>query len=95
MSVDSNTVRRIAKLARIRVTDAELPKLQGELNAILQWIEMLGAVDVSNIEPLTSIVERKLHLRADEVTDGGRPDEVVANAPVQDDHFYVVPKVVE
>ena len=59
MSVDTNTVRRIAKLARIRVTDAELPKLQGELNAILQWIEMLGAVDVSNIEPLTSIVERK------------------------------------
>ena len=95
MSVDTNTVRRIAKLARIRVTDAELPKLQGELNAILQWIEMLGAVDVSNIEPLTSIVERKLHLRADEVTDGGRPDEVVANAPVQDDHFSVVPKVVE
>ena len=95
MSVDSNTVRRIAKLARIRVTDAELPKLQGELNAILQWIEMLGAVDVSNIAPLTSIVERKLHLRADAVTDGGRPDDVVANAPVQDEHFYVVPKVVE
>jgi aspartyl-tRNA(Asn)/glutamyl-tRNA(Gln) amidotransferase subunit C len=95
MSVDAKTVRRIAKLARIRVTDTELPKLQGELNAILQWIEMLGEVDVTNIAPLTSIVDRKLHLRADEVTDGGRPDDVVANAPVQDDHFYVVPKVVE
>jgi aspartyl-tRNA(Asn)/glutamyl-tRNA(Gln) amidotransferase subunit C len=95
MSVDSNTVRRIAKLARIRVTDAELPKLEGELNAILQWIEMLGEVDVSNVAPLTSIVDRKLHFRADEVTDGGRPEDVVANAPVHDDHFYVVPKVVE
>ena len=95
MSVDTNTVRRIAKLARIRVTEVELPKLQGELNAILQWIEMLGEVDVANVAPLTSIVDRKLHLRADEVTDGGRPDDVVANAPAQDDHFYVVPKVVE
>jgi aspartyl-tRNA(Asn)/glutamyl-tRNA(Gln) amidotransferase subunit C len=95
MSVDTKTVRRIAKLARIRVTDGELPKLQGELNAILQWIEMLGEVDVSNVEPLTSIVDRKLDLRDDVVTDGGRPDDVVANAPVQDDHFYVVPKVVE
>jgi aspartyl-tRNA(Asn)/glutamyl-tRNA(Gln) amidotransferase subunit C len=95
MSVDTKTVRRIAKLARIRVTDAELPKLQGELNAILQWIEMLGEVDVANVAPLTSIVDRKLHLREDEVTDGRRPDDVVANAPVQDDNFYVVPKVVE
>jgi len=95
MSVDTKTVRRIAKLARIRVTHGELPKLQGELNAILQWIEMLGEVDVSNVEPLTSIVDRKLDLRDDVVTDGGRPDDVVANAPVQDDHFYVVPKVVE
>jgi aspartyl-tRNA(Asn)/glutamyl-tRNA(Gln) amidotransferase subunit C len=95
MSVDTKTVRRIAKLARIRVTDAELPKLQGELNAILQWIEMLGEVDVANVAPLTSIVDRKLHLREDQVTDGGRPDDVVANAPVQDDNFYVVPKVVE
>jgi aspartyl-tRNA(Asn)/glutamyl-tRNA(Gln) amidotransferase subunit C len=56
---------------------------------------MLGEVDVANVAPLTSIVDRKLHLRADEVTDGGRPDDVVANAPAQDDHFYVVPKVVE
>ena len=75
MSVDTNTVRRIAKLARIRVTDAELPKLRGELNAILQWIEMLGEVDVSHIEPLTSIVDRKLHLRADERDDAGAKDE--------------------
>jgi aspartyl-tRNA(Asn)/glutamyl-tRNA(Gln) amidotransferase subunit C len=95
MSVDTKTVRRIAKLARIRVTDGELPKLQGELNAILQWIEMLGEVDVANVAPLTSIVDRKLELREDVVTDGNRPDDVVANAPVQDDHFYVVPKVVE
>jgi aspartyl-tRNA(Asn)/glutamyl-tRNA(Gln) amidotransferase subunit C len=95
MSVDTKTVRRIARLARIRVTDAELPKLQGELNAILQWIEMLGEVDVTDVAPLTSIVDRKLHLRDDEVTDGGHPGDVVANAPVQDDHFYVVPKVVE
>ena len=95
MSVDTKTVRRIAKLARIRVTDAELPKLQGELNAILQWIEMLGEVDVANVAPLTSIVDRKLELREDVVTDGNCPDDVVANAPVQDDHFYVVPKVVE
>ena len=95
MSVDTKTVRRIAKLARIRVTDAELPKLQGELNAILQWIEMLGEVEVTDVAPLTSIVDRKLHLRPDEVSDGGRADDVVANAPIQDDHFYVVPKVVE
>jgi aspartyl-tRNA(Asn)/glutamyl-tRNA(Gln) amidotransferase subunit C len=95
MSVDDKTVRRVAHLARIEVTDAEIPKLQGELNAILAFVEQLGELDVANVEPMTSVTPMVLPLRADIVTDGEKADDVVANAPACDDHFYLVPKVVE
>jgi len=93
MSVDRATVKRIAKLARIKVEDADIPRLEGELNAILHWIEQLNEVDVSKVEPLTSVVAMKM--RKDEVTDGNYPKEVVLNAPASEDEFYMVPKVVE
>jgi aspartyl-tRNA(Asn)/glutamyl-tRNA(Gln) amidotransferase subunit C len=95
MSVDEKTVRRVAHLARIAVTEAEIPKLQGELNAILAFVEQLGELDVSGVEPMTSVTPMKLPLRADIVTDGQKADDVTANAPATDDHFYLVPKVVE
>ena len=95
MSVDQATVRRVAKLARIRVKDDELPVLANELNSILHWIEQLNAVDVSAVEPLTSVVSMKMKMRKDEVTDGNDPARVVANAPAQEDNFFMVPKVVE
>ncbi len=95
MSVDQSTVRRIARLARIKVSDEEVPALEGELNAILKWIEMLNDVDTGNIAPLTSVVETSMKKRNDAVTDGGYPDDVTLNAPASDDHFFVVPKVVE
>ncbi|MFO1090107.1 MAG: Asp-tRNA(Asn)/Glu-tRNA(Gln) amidotransferase subunit GatC [Hyphomicrobiales bacterium] len=95
MSVDQNTVRRIARLARLKVTDAEVPKLEGELNAILKWIEMLNEVDVSKVEPLTSVVAMRMKMRDDTVTDGGIPAKVTANAPDAEDGFFTVPKVVE
>jgi aspartyl-tRNA(Asn)/glutamyl-tRNA(Gln) amidotransferase subunit C len=95
MSVDQNTVRRIARLARLKVSDDEAPKLEGELNAILKWIEMLNEVDVSNVEPLTSVVAMKMKMRDDVVTDGGIPEKVTANAPGAEDGFFTVPKVVE
>lgn len=95
MSVDQATVRRIARLARIRISDNEVPKLEGELNRILDWIELLGEVDTDNVEPMTSVVTMQMRKREDEVTDGGYPDRVTANAPQSDDNFYMVPKVVE
>ncbi|MEM9471614.1 MAG: Asp-tRNA(Asn)/Glu-tRNA(Gln) amidotransferase subunit GatC [Pseudomonadota bacterium] len=95
MSVDQATVRRIARLARIRISDNEVPKLEGELNHILGWIEMLGEVDTDNVEPMTSVVENKMRLRADEANDGGYPERVTGNAPASDDNFFLVPKVVE
>lgn len=95
MSVDQNTVRRIACLARLKVDEADVPKLEGELNAILKWIEMLNEVDVSNVEPLTSVVAMKMKMRDDVVTDGGIPAKVTANAPGAEDGFFTVPKVVE
>jgi aspartyl-tRNA(Asn)/glutamyl-tRNA(Gln) amidotransferase subunit C len=95
MSVDQATVRRIAKLARIRVAESDIPRLEGELNAILHWIEQLNEVDVSGVEPLTSVVAMKMKMRKDEVTDGGRPEAVVRNAPASEDEFFMVPKVVE
>ena len=95
MSVDEATVRRIAHLARIAVSDEEAAALQGDLSTILNWVEQLNEVDVENVEPLTSVVDVSMRLRADEVTDGGYPDNVVANAPVKDEHFFIVPKVVE
>ena len=95
MSVDQATVRRIARLARIKVADADVPRLEGELNAILRWIEQLNEVDIAGVEPLTSVVAMKMKKRQDEVTDGNYPPEIVRNAPAAADEFFVVPKVVE
>ena len=95
MSVDQGTVRRIAHLARVAVEDKEIEHLQGEINAILSFVEDLAAVDVEGVEPMTSVMPMRLRLRADEVTDGFIADDVVANAPEREDHFFVVPKVVE
>jgi aspartyl-tRNA(Asn)/glutamyl-tRNA(Gln) amidotransferase subunit C len=95
MSLDSLTVRRIAHLARIKVTDTEVRHLQDELNAILAFVEELERVDVAGVEPMTSVLPMPMKKRADEVNDGGIADKIVANAPASDDHFFVVPKVVE
>lgn len=95
MSVDQATVKRVAKLARIKVQDADLPRLAGELNSILGWIEQLNEVDVSGVEPLTSVVSMSMKMRSDDVTDGHYPQKIVANAPAQEDNFFMVPKVVE
>lgn len=95
MSVDLKTVRRVAKLARIAVTDEEAAAMQTELNAILGFVEQLGEVDVSGVEPMISVVPIEMKKRQDAVTDGSKADDIVANAPVSEDHFFVVPKVVE
>jgi aspartyl-tRNA(Asn)/glutamyl-tRNA(Gln) amidotransferase subunit C len=95
MSVDADTVRRVARLARIAVADDEVEPLRGELNAILAFVEQLAEVNVDGIEPMTSVTPMAMKMRKDEVTDGGSPDAIVQNAPVRDDHFFVVPKVVE
>lgn len=95
MSIDQDTVRRIARLARIRVEDADLPRLEGELNSILRWIEMLNEVDTTNVEPMTSVVKMSMKMRDDVVTEGEDPVAVTGNAPRVEDDFYVVPKVVE
>src|SRR3954467_3734925 len=95
MSVDAATVRRIAHLARIAVTEAEVPHLQGELNAMLAFVEPLSEGDVEGVEPMTSVTPMQMKKRADVVDDGGIADEVVANAPATEDHFFLVPKVVE
>lgn len=95
MSVDDATVRRIAHLARIKVEDAEVAHLKGELNTILNWVEQLQAVDVAGVEPMTSVTPMTMKMRQDEVTDGGIADQVTQNAPMSDDNFFLVPKVVE
>ena len=95
MSVDTATVKRVAKLARIAVTDDEAEELKGSLNAILGFVEQLDEVDVEGVEPMVSVVPIAMKRREDAVTDGGRADDVTANAPASDDHFFVVPKVVE
>jgi aspartyl-tRNA(Asn)/glutamyl-tRNA(Gln) amidotransferase subunit C len=95
MSVDQKTVRRIARLARIAVADDDVPHLQGELNAILSFVEQLNAVDVEGVEPMTSVTPMTMKKRQDGVTDGGYPDDIVRNAPATEDHFFLVPKVVE
>jgi aspartyl-tRNA(Asn)/glutamyl-tRNA(Gln) amidotransferase subunit C len=95
MAVDLNAVRRIAHLARIAVSDAELPHLQGEINAILSFVEALGAVDVTGVEPMTSVIPMKLAMREDVVNDGEIAPLILANAPLSEDGFFVVPKVVE
>jgi aspartyl-tRNA(Asn)/glutamyl-tRNA(Gln) amidotransferase subunit C len=95
MSVDQATVRRIARLARIAVSDEEVPHLQSEINAILSFVEALGAVNVEGVEPMTSVIPMKLPLRADVVTDGEIEQLVLANAPLAEDDFFLVPKVIE
>jgi len=95
MSVDAETVRRIAHLARIAVADAEVEHLRGELNAILTFVEQLSEVDVAGVEPMTSVTPMAMKQRRDEVTDGGIADDIVKNAPAREDHFFVVPRVVE
>lgn len=95
MEVDEATVQRIARLARIEVTDDEAASLKGELSGILQWVEQLGEVDTSAVEPMTQVVPMRLKQRDDVVTDGEKPDDVTANAPMSRDNFYVVPTVIE
>ena len=95
MSVDAATVRRIAHLARIAVAEDEVEQLKGELNAILAFVEQLSEVNVEGVEPMTSVMPMDMKKRADEVTDGGIPDDIVRNAPATEGHFFLVPKVVE
>jgi aspartyl-tRNA(Asn)/glutamyl-tRNA(Gln) amidotransferase subunit C len=95
MSVDRDTVRRIAKLARIALSDSRSEPMVDELNSILTWVEQLKEVDVKGVPPLTSVVAQTLKMRDDVVTDGDNADALMANAPQGEDHFFVVPKVVE
>ena len=95
MSVDANTVRRIAHLARIAVADNEVEHLKGELNAMLAFVEQLQDVNVEGVEPMTSVTPMEMKKRADVVTDGGYSDAILKNAPQSEGHFFLVPKVVE
>lgn len=95
MAVDADTVRRVAHLARIAVIEDEVEHLRGELNAILAFVEQLAEVDVAGVEPMTSVTPMTIKMRRDEVTEGGIADEIMAAAPAREDHFFVVPKVVE
>ena len=95
MSVDANTVRRIAHLARIAVAEDEVEHLKGELNAMLAFVEQLSEVKVEGVEPMTSVTPMAMKKRADVVTDGGIAEDIVRNAPASDDNFFLVPKVVE
>ena len=95
MSVDIATVKRVAKLARIAVDADEAQRMAGELNAILGFVEQLGEVDVSGVEPMTSVIPMEMRKRADVVSDGNKSADVVANAPATEENFFLVPKVVE
>ena len=95
MSVDADTVRRVAHLARIAVAEDEVEDLGRELNAMLAFVEQLAEVDVSGVEPMTSVTPMAMKMRKDEVTEGGIADAIMANAPAREDHFFLVPKVVE
>ncbi|MDR3497075.1 MAG: Asp-tRNA(Asn)/Glu-tRNA(Gln) amidotransferase subunit GatC [Ancalomicrobiaceae bacterium] len=95
MSVDAATIRRVAHLARIAVDPAEVEKLGAEFNSMLGFVEQLASLDVSNVEPMTSVRPMRIKMRQDDVTDGGYPAKIVANAPSSEDGFFVVPKVVE
>jgi aspartyl-tRNA(Asn)/glutamyl-tRNA(Gln) amidotransferase subunit C len=95
MAVNEATTRRIAHLARIAVKDAEVSHLQGEINAVLAFVEQLAEVDVEGVEPMTSVTPMIMKKRADVVDDGGIADAIVRNAPATEDHFFLVPKVVE
>lgn len=95
MSIDRETAARVAKLARIRVEEEDLPALAGEFNAMLGFFEQLGEVDVEGVEPMTGVTPQRLKRREDVVTDGGQQDKVLANAPDAREGFFAVPKVVE
>jgi aspartyl-tRNA(Asn)/glutamyl-tRNA(Gln) amidotransferase subunit C len=95
MAVDADTVRRIAHLARIKVAEDEVEHLQGELNAILAFVEQLSDVNVTGVEPMTSVTPMEMKKRPDVVTDGGDPEAVLKNAPAREGNFFLVPKVVE
>jgi aspartyl-tRNA(Asn)/glutamyl-tRNA(Gln) amidotransferase subunit C len=95
MSVDTATVKKVASLARIAISDADAERLAPELNNILGWIEQLGEVDTSSVEPMTAVIPNTLRLRDDVVTDGGIRDEVLANAPLAEHGFNTVPNVIE
>ena len=95
MSVDTATVRHIARLARLAVSDEEVEALVPELNNILGWVEQLQEVDVGGVEPMTAVIPNTLRMRQDIVTDGGKQDDVLANAPVAEHGFFAVPKVIE
>lgn len=95
MSVDKETVRRIAKLARLALDEDRVEPMMNELNQILAWVQQLEEVDVAGVAPMTSVIAQRLRLRNDIVTEGGDAVAVTANAPLAEDHFFVVPKVVE
>lgn len=95
MLVDEATVHRIARLARIKITDEEAKGLEAELSGILNWVEQLAEVDTNGVEPMTRVVPIELKQREDVVTDGEKAEEVTLNAPLRQDNFFVVPKVVE
>lgn len=95
MSVDKETVRRIAKLARLALEEDRVEPMMNELNQILAWVQQLEEVDVAGVAPMTSVIAQRLKLREDVVTEGGDAAAVTANAPLAEDHFFVVPKVVE
>ena len=95
MAVDKDTVRRIARLARLRLEEDRVAPMMDELNGILAWVQQLEEVNVEGVAPLTSVVEQKLKMRDDVVTDGGIASDLMKNAPGADDNFFVVPKVVE
>ena len=95
MAVDAATTRRIAHLARIAVKDEEVAHLQGEINAVLAFVEQLAEVNVEGVEPMTAVTPMDMKKRPDVVTDGGIADDIVGNAPATEDHFFLVPKVIE
>ena len=95
MTVESATIIRVAHLARIAVDPAEVDKLGAEFNSMLGFVEQLSELDVSGVEPMTSVRPMRIKMRQDVVTDGGYPDRIIANAPAAEDDFFVVPKVVE
>ena len=95
MAVDSDTVRRVAHLARMAVAEDEIEDLRRELNAMLAFVDELADIDVTGVEPMTSVTPMAMKMREDEVNDGNIADDILANAPEREDHFFIVPKVVE
>lgn len=95
MSVDIATVKRVARLARIAVSEEDASRMAGELNTILGFVEQLNEVDVAGVEPMTSVIPMAMKKRQDAVTDGNKAADIVANAPATDENFFLVPKVVE